>query len=192
MKKSLMFLMTLVAQPALATENLEQQIQLCRQYSQSADRLQCYDAIGLASRTAELEQNDRDALSTDATDLRETNTAKSSTAQTATHVVASPSTETFDKSENTGTSEDNRFGLEHKAIQYAELDSITAKILNATHYRPNKLSIQLDNGQIWRQIDSKKLLLKKGTEVIISRGVANSYFLEKASGSRKIRISRKQ
>ncbi|MEL7185037.1 MAG: hypothetical protein AAFN50_01220 [Pseudomonadota bacterium] len=54
----------------------------------------------------------------------------------------------------------------------------------------NKLTITLDNGQVWRQIDSTKLRLKVGDTVIIRAKSFGSFKLSKETGNRSIRVKR--
>ena len=54
----------------------------------------------------------------------------------------------------------------------------------------NKLTITLDNGQVWRQIDTTRLRLKVGDTVIIRAKSLGSFMLSKGSGSRSIRVKR--
>jgi hypothetical protein len=53
-----------------------------------------------------------------------------------------------------------------------------------------KLVLHLDNGQIWRQLDSSRLPVRSGERVVIRSASMGSHLLEKASGSRKIRVKR--
>lgn len=73
--------------------------------------------------------------------------------------------------------------------------SITAKIADLSKNSAGRLTIELDNGQIWRQIrsDSGKLLLPKkpeGRAVIIRRGLLGSYVLRTNKSNRTIRVER--
>ena len=53
-----------------------------------------------------------------------------------------------------------------------------------------KLVITLDNGQIWRQLDSQTMRLKNGEPVIVRKASLNSFRMEKKSGGRSIRVKR--
>lgn len=86
------------------------------------------------------------------------------------------------------TSED--FGLEHKDIngdRAQEIRSVVGSIKN-THY--GKLVITLNNNQQWSQVDSRRMSLKEGDEIIITRGVFNSFSLKKDDQNRSIKVKR--
>lgn len=54
----------------------------------------------------------------------------------------------------------------------------------------NKLTITLENGQIWRQLDTKRFPLNVGDAVIIRSASFGSFKLAKESSSRSIRVKR--
>jgi len=54
----------------------------------------------------------------------------------------------------------------------------------------NKLIITLDNGQVWRQLDTTTPRLKAGDTVVIRPKSLGSFMLSKGSGSRSIRVKR--
>ena len=49
---------------------------------------------------------------------------------------------------------------------------------------------QLDNAQIWEQLDSSRLTLKTGEGILIKSARLGSFLLEKQTGSRSIRVKR--
>lgn len=59
------------------------------------------------------------------------------------------------------------------------LSRIEAKVLSTTPGPDGKLSVRLDNGQIWRQIDGTHLNIpRKGAQMaLIEKGVLGSYFM---------------
>lgn len=56
-----------------------------------------------------------------------------------------------------------------------EIASISAKVKGLREAADGSLLIELDNGQIWRQVDSKKLLLEVGDSVTVSRAALTSF-----------------
>lgn len=64
-----------------------------------------------------------------------------------------------------------------------ELSELTARIAALSRDGEGMNVLELDNGQMWRQISgSKTLLLDKGDIVTISRGALNSFRLSTPSG----------
>ncbi|MCH8117204.1 MAG: hypothetical protein IIA78_03680 [Proteobacteria bacterium] len=53
-----------------------------------------------------------------------------------------------------------------------------------------RLRLTLDNGQVWRQLDSRSLQLKENSVVLIRAASLGSFLLEKLPGSRSIRVKR--
>lgn len=83
---------------------------------------------------------------------------------------------------------DPAFGLPPE--KPSKTPSITAVVLNVERNRYGKLTLQLDNNQIWRQLDSAKLHIRVSDEVLIRTAALGSHLLEKSSGSRTIRVQR--
>ncbi len=70
------------------------------------------------------------------------------------------------------------------------IDAIEATVARIERTPYGKLMLSLDNGQVWRQIDSARLPLDKGEMISIQRAGLGSFLLEKSSGSRTIRVKR--
>lgn len=70
-----------------------------------------------------------------------------------------------------------------------EIPSITAQVSQLRQASDGSLVIELDNGQVWKQEDSKSLLLKIGDAVTITRAALKSFKLS-APGSRFARVRR--
>jgi hypothetical protein len=82
------------------------------------------------------------------------------------------------------------FGMERqKAVETAleRIESIAEEVIRA---RYKKLTITLDNGQIWRQTDGKRRTLKAGEVVVITRGALGSFFMQAKSGGPRMRVKR--
>lgn len=71
-----------------------------------------------------------------------------------------------------------------------EVDAIEARVAQVDRTPYGKLMLSLDNGQVWRQLDSARLPVDKGEMVSIQRAGLGSFLLEKSSGSRTIRVRR--
>ncbi len=85
--------------------------------------------------------------------------------------------------------EEQNVALE-RSLNAKHLESLDAEIEHVETNRVGKMSIRLTNGQLWRQIDSKRLRLEAGDQVVIERAAMSSYLLQKRAGSSRIRVKR--
>jgi len=69
-------------------------------------------------------------------------------------------------------------------------DSIVGDIDEIDRTAYGKLILRLENGQVWQQLDSRRMTLREGDEVRISRAMSGSFLLQKASGGTSIRVRR--
>lgn len=63
------------------------------------------------------------------------------------------------------------------AVQREELQEIVARATAVTTLASGRLRIELDNGQVWQQIESGTLQVKPGMEIRIKRGALDSFLL---------------
>lgn len=86
---------------------------------------------------------------------------------------------------------EKQFGQEQKQAIEEAPDSITATITEATEGAYGKYIFTLDNGQIWRQVDSSsRAIWRGGEQVEIERGALGSFLMRKTSGGRSLRVKR--
>ncbi|MCY7295358.1 hypothetical protein [Alteromonas sp. a30] len=78
-----------------------------------------------------------------------------------------------------------------ETIKREDLDSLSAQVTEIKKDRRGKLTITLDNGQVWQQTDSKSILLRKGNSVVLEKGLLGAYFLKESSSTNRIRVERK-
>lgn len=71
-----------------------------------------------------------------------------------------------------------------------EVESISATIDTVSRSPRGKIVITLSNKQVWRQIDSTRLPLHEGDSVTVRSASFGSYLLEKAAGSRSMKVRR--
>ncbi|HNP62719.1 MAG TPA: hypothetical protein PKH39_02230 [Woeseiaceae bacterium] len=67
---------------------------------------------------------------------------------------------------------------------------IEADVVDVRKSALRKLTVVLDNGQTWRQLDNQSMPLKSGETVVIREASLGSFLMEKKSGSRSIRVKR--
>jgi hypothetical protein len=180
MKKMLtpMLLIPLLATsyPTFAAE--ESQL-ACRQIKDSEERVLCYDRIVDAALPAA-------PLSAPTADNSEQAVAPLSipTADDSEQAAEPDAENLFGK----GNAETSRIVEEKLAIE--KIDHIQATVTGLKRTVDKKYTIDLDNGQIWRQIDHQRLTLRNEDKIIIREATFGSYLLEKQSGSGSIRVKR--
>ena len=70
------------------------------------------------------------------------------------------------------------------------IDSLSATIAKLQKYGYNKVLITLDNGQVWKQVDTSTLRLRAGDSISIERAALGSFMLRKPGNGRRMRVSR--
>ncbi|WP_143735738.1 hypothetical protein [Microbulbifer mangrovi] len=85
---------------------------------------------------------------------------------------------------------EKQFGQEQKQAVEEAPESITATITKVDDGAYGKLIFTLDNGQVWRQTDTKRSILRDGDQISIERGAFGSFLMRKATGGRSMRVKR--
>jgi hypothetical protein len=80
-----------------------------------------------------------------------------------------------------------QFGLEHKTPE--PVTGIAARVTRIDENALGKRVFTLDNGQVWAQKDSKRLIVHEGDEVMIERGALSAFYLS-AGDNRRIQVAR--
>lgn len=161
----LLLLSSLLAWPSLAADVA---LAECRPIEDVEERLKCYDDVVDSRHRAE--SSDR--------------------------VAASPPPapaevqEVPDAQSLFGTNDAKARQIVETTLAIEQIEQIEAIVSDVRESAAEKLIVTLDNGQIWRQLDSKTLQLKSGEAVIIRKASLGSFLLEKATGSRSIRVKR--
>lgn len=89
-----------------------------------------------------------------------------------------------------GTNDAEAKRIVETSLAIEQIDRIEAVVTEVRKSANEKLTVTLDNGQVWRQLDSKPMRLKSGETVIVRKASLGSFLLEKSSGSRSIRVKR--
>ena len=89
-----------------------------------------------------------------------------------------------------GTNDADAKRIVEETLEIEQINQIEATVADVRMSATSKLTVALDNGQVWRQLDSKPLQLERGDGVIIRKASLGSFLLEKKSGSRSIRVKR--
>jgi hypothetical protein len=156
--------LALLTLTSLATaEALDKALQQCRTIESGDQRLDCYDAIG--------RQQDSTSLPS---------SVNSTTAEPTKALTAKAPAK--DNSE--------LFGFEARQITKQVPDRINVEVIKANTVHGKKI-FQLSNGQVWKQIDTKRFVFSqtKG-QAYIERGALGSFFFSQQNSNTRIRVKR--
>jgi hypothetical protein len=85
----------------------------------------------------------------------------------------------------------NEFGMENnKEAKKEKLDEIQSKLVKVTKNKFGERTFTLSNNQVWKQKGSEFFSAKADDEVIIIRGVFNSFRIKKVGTNRLISVKR--
>jgi len=163
--RKLLLLLLFLAQPALiADEALTE----CRLIEEVAERVGCYDKI--VDSHFPMESSDSGELP-NPLELPEANAVP-------------------DSKSLFGTTDAEAKRIVEASLSIEQISQIEAIVATVQRSATSKLTVTLENGQIWRQLDGQRLRLNSGETVIVRKASLGSYLMEKQSGSRSIRVKR--
>ena len=93
----------------------------------------------------------------------------------------------------TTPSAEEMFGRDTESLRRAtgvELDEITGTVAAVQTAYGGKIVLQLDNGQVWAQVDTTPIDLRTGEAIRIRRAALGSYLLSEVGHNRSIRVRR--
>ncbi len=163
--KKLLFSLLFFAQPALADEEA---LTKCRQIEEITERVVCYDNVVDSLFPMDSKDN----------------------VETITSPESSESNAVPDAQSLFGTTDAEAKRIVETSLAIEQISQIEAKVTDVRKSATNKLTITLDNGQIWRQLDSRPMHLKSGETVIVRKASLGSFLMEKKSGGRSTRVKR--
>ena len=169
------------AGPAAAQASLHTQFTQCRDISDDAQRLQCFDAIDTDQQPAAAETAEPAATAQALESERQQLAAERAALAAQRQELESG------KLEPTQAMLIAAFGAEMLAtdtrppIPGKKLESFSAAVVLVQPHLRDKIIVKLDNGQVWRQSDSRRSL-QLSTEngphaVTLERGWLNSYWM---------------
>ncbi|MEI6859826.1 MAG: hypothetical protein V5788_08620 [Shewanella sp.] len=165
-----------------ATAGLEQELLSCRDKADKLDRLVCYDQITInVSNIPEATSSTSVSTATATTDVATTNLVVTPLALSvpATSVTLPANTEAEFGSTNLKTNE----AKEEITKIYMEIDSFSKDAYGA-------LKISFNNGQIWKQSDSRYYKVKAGQKIFIKKAAFGSFILGTDERNTTIRVKR--
>ncbi|GGF79928.1 hypothetical protein [Alteromonas lipolytica] len=169
-------LLTLSA-PGLA-DNLAQSMANCKRIADDQQRLTCFDAISSHDLARMLING-----SSSTEPVRNPPRGQAVAAQKRPQQVVASAPEPV--------SSVGDFGLDPKTPE-AEVDEITATIIDISENARGKLFIKLDNGTRWEQKDNQHLKLSEGMTVSVERGILGAFYLSHDGSNRRIKVKRTQ
>lgn len=167
--KLLLLALLFLASPAFAAE---QALTECRQIEDVEERVACYDRV-VDSQS-----------STDSDEMRSGDVETVPAAET-TEPRAIPDAQSL-----FGTNDAEAKRIVEASLDIEQIDQIVAAVTDVRQSATRKLTVTLDNGQVWRQLDSRPMRLSAGEAVIIRKASLGSFLMEKQSGGRSIRVRR--
>ncbi len=79
-----------------------------------------------------------------------------------------------------------------KTTGESDLQELHANVTQIRTIAPKRVSVVLDNGQVWRQVDQSNLMLREGDAILIKKAAFGSFILQKIGSSRIMRVNRTQ
>ncbi|TKB51141.1 hypothetical protein FCL40_00875 [Ferrimonas sediminicola] len=144
----------------------------CRAIDDQRQRLACYDKAAEAVVHCAAHKDRLDRL------LCFDGLAKPAAAVPAQAPAAAPATT------------DQRFGLNNERPEEPEAISQAISKMKTDPY--GKFIVTLENGQVWKQIDSRRFRLDQGVPVTIRKASLGSFILSQSDGSKSARVKRVQ
>lgn len=167
-------LLALTVPVAAHPEAPVEELHACRDLADDRARLACYDAaVDRGRKNADGEPGSG-----------------------AANALATSPTEPADTAP--GLSQEDLFGKAREEVERSveeatgseRIDSLSATVSGLRKYGYDKVLITLDNGQVWKQIDTSSLRLRVGDRIDIERAALGSFMLRKPGNGRRMRVSR--
>ncbi len=164
MKKILIATLLLLSTSSYASQINVQALEACSLVENDLKRLMCYDKVIAGKK-----------ISQPITKVEKNKPTK------APKVVEKPQNKA------------NEFGLEKsKQAAAKKLDEIRSTVTILSKNTQGQRTFTLSNGQVWKQKNSERFTAKKGDEVVIIRGIFDSFRMKKAGTNRQIQVKRIQ
>lgn len=164
MKKILITTLFLLSAPSFASAINVQALEACSLVENDLKRLMCYDKVIGGKKIS-----------------KSTTKAEESRPAQINKIVEQPQNQA------------NEFGLEKsKQAAAKKLDEIRATVTELSKNTQGQHTFTLSNGQVWKQKNSERFTANEGDEVVIIRGIFDSFRMKKAGTNRQIQVKRIQ
>ncbi|NNF51613.1 MAG: hypothetical protein HKN59_04160 [Gammaproteobacteria bacterium] len=177
--KVMMLVMTLgglVVAPAYGQESLRSGLDKCASISNAAERLFCFDSLA-AGQDDQARANNSVAPTPSA----------SMSASGSSPVAAARPTRPVVNPDNTGSTD---FGLELEQVKQGP-QTLTSRYAGAFTGWTGDTVFQLQNGQVWKQVETGRLSFRAENPVItIRRGWFGAFYLKVEGANKQVRVKR--
>ena len=180
--RSFAILVFLLPGAVVFADALRDELDVCRGLTDDDARLICYDTAVDRSRQS-ADGGPRPAPAPPAAPA-------AATAATATAAAASAPAANVSQEDLFGKTGDEMQRTVQEATGSEPIDSLAATITKLQQYSYDRVLITLDNGQVWKQVDSSSLRLRVGDAIEIGRASLGSFMLKKQGSKRTMRVSR--
>jgi hypothetical protein len=176
-------ILVLIVPAAASADALRDELRVCRDLPDDDARLICYDAAVDRSRQSTYSSPAPASESPPAA-------APAEPAGTPGTAAAAAATGTLTQEDLFGKTGDEVERTVEEATGDQRIDSLSATVTKLREYAYNKVLITLDNGQVWKQVDTSSLRLRVGDAIDIERASLGSFMLRKQGSKRSMRVSR--
>jgi len=114
----------------------------------------------------------------------------SDSAETSEPPELAESTTTPDAESLFGANDAEAKRIVEMSLAIEQIDNIIMTVTDVQESATRRLTVTLESGQVWQQLDDKRLHIKTGETVTIRKASLGSFLMEKNSGSRAIRVKR--
>ncbi len=184
----LVCLVTLVTLSMLSRPLAAQDLTSCRSIADDAARLACYDSIAATPPVAPAAVAEPTAIATTPAAVvgADDPAAQASTARAPVDEPLDDPIDLFGRSDRE---------VRDLAIQRNTGEALTriqAVVTAVRESATGRLTLSLDNGQVWTQSESQRFRIKVGDTVEIRRGKVGSYFVKRVGTNRSVRVRRSE
>ncbi|WP_394130184.1 hypothetical protein [Shewanella maritima] len=180
----------LVSLNAFAQSPLEQQISACTQYSDKLERLICFDKVAqsiTSSQAGSVAVQSPSVNSNQPVQVASPQVAASQAVPTT--QVTSPQVAVATSQTKTVAQQQAEFGLKQAPVE-AKVEKLYATVTESKKDQYGAFIVTLDNGQVWKQIESRRYKVKQGETVYIEAAALGSFILGTDKRNTTIRVKR--
>ena len=171
--------------PAAApADALRDELRVCRDLTDDEVRLVCYDAA--------VDRSKKGAYSEPTSGTEITPAAAPAEPAASAAVAATGAAASLSQEDLFGMTSEEVERTVGEATGSERIDNLNSTVTKLQQYSYNKVLITLENGQVWKQVDTSNLRLRVGDAVEVERASLGSFMLRKKGSKRSMRVSREE
>lgn len=178
MKRCLLFVPLFALALPSSGETIKEALKRCEQQQNSLKRLVCYDQVS---------KNANGYQDVELPDIPQGSAAPVARREAQFGQRRQPQPQ--QQAPQTIATEDN-FGKELETLNRERIKQISSAVVKVVTDPYGKVTLTLENGQVWKQLDNAKMRMKEGEVVTLKRGALNSFGLSKAGTNRTMKVKR--